>query len=200
MEKTINYKWIKYCLLWKYYLSQSTTNKWRKNPKLLHREIRKENYWEIPEWYEIHHKDWNTLNNDIWNLEMLKRFDHLSIHMKNNYQNKEYKEKNEKHLNEIRDKAKEWHASEEWKERHRKHYEESLWKIEKNQFICKQCWKVFLSSHKNANYCSVKCIREAYKVEMTCSVCWKVFMRNKYRKSRKCYDCSIKTRNFIQSF
>lgn len=197
MENTIVYKWVVYKLLWRYYLSQSTTNKWRKNPKSLHREIRKDNFWEIPDWYEVHHKDWNTYNNDINNLEILCRKDHMRLHNKKNYMNSEYREKNKNHLRSINDKAKERHWSDEWKERHKKHYYESIWKIDPKEFTCKQCWKIFLSKRNNPNFCSPKCIRESYKIEMECSVCWKKFMRNKYRKSRKCEECAIKTREFI---
>lgn len=114
---------VKYRLLshGKYYLSQSNTNKGRRNAKSLHVAIW-EHYNEkpVPKGFNIHHKDGNTFNNDISNLECVNTKEHLSKHGKNNWQNKEFRENGIKQLNSIRDKAKEWHKSKAGLEWHQK--------------------------------------------------------------------------------
>lgn len=50
---------------------------------LKHRYVWEQHNGRIPKGYEIHHKDGDTHNNDIENLEMLSIHDHRSIHAKN---------------------------------------------------------------------------------------------------------------------
>ncbi len=38
------------------------------------------NLEKIPEGYVIHHKDFDKLNNDISNLELISKFEHKSLH------------------------------------------------------------------------------------------------------------------------
>lgn len=54
---------------------------------LLHRDIWEFHYGPIPKDYDIHHKDWNKLNNDISNLMCISKSDHARIykHGKNQY-------------------------------------------------------------------------------------------------------------------
>jgi len=78
----------------KYYLSKSNTNSGRKNPQGLHVAI-----WEfynkrkVPVGYQIHHKDGDTFNNDINNLECLPTGKHLSWHYSKNMENPEFADK-----------------------------------------------------------------------------------------------------------
>ena len=193
MEDIVYYKGVKYRLMrWKYYLSQSTHNSERRWAKSLHREIRKDRYWEIPEGFDIHHIDWNTLNNNINNLIAIPRKKHLSEHMKKRMNQPETHEKYKDHLNEIREKATKRHKSEEGRERHKDHAKNSLQKYQYNH-KCKFCGCERTSYKKQANYCSEKCIRESYKVKLICSKCWKEFLRNKYRKNKDvCSVCRYK--------
>jgi hypothetical protein len=50
------------------------------NGQLLQREVWKDHYGPIPPGYVIHHKDENKLNNDIGNLEIMPRGDHVRLH------------------------------------------------------------------------------------------------------------------------
>ena len=51
--------------------------------KYLHRLIFEDFYkCEIPEGFVVHHKDGNKLNNCILNLQLMRKFDHASIHHK----------------------------------------------------------------------------------------------------------------------
>ena len=51
------------------------------NGKLLHREVWKHFNGEIPEGYVIHHIDGDPSNNDLANLQMLTRSEHVKLHM-----------------------------------------------------------------------------------------------------------------------
>ena len=62
------------------YLGVTINNK----TKLIHRIIWECVNGEIPEGYEIHHIDRNTMNNSIYNLEMIDAFVHNSMHKKGN--------------------------------------------------------------------------------------------------------------------
>ena len=55
-------------------------DKWKKPPFPLHRQIWIDNFGEIPKNFIIHHKDKNTLNNSIENLEILSRSEHAKKH------------------------------------------------------------------------------------------------------------------------
>lgn len=59
-----------------------TSGKEGNNMKLLHRLIWEEYYGPIPEGFDVHHKDENTANNDISNLELISHPKHASHHKK----------------------------------------------------------------------------------------------------------------------
>ena len=83
IQKIITFNGIEYRLMGqgKYYLSQSKSNEGRKYAKGLHVAIWEYyNGKEVPKGYCIHHKDGNTLNNDISNLECIEIREHLSRH------------------------------------------------------------------------------------------------------------------------
>lgn len=51
--------------------------------KSLHRLIFEEVYGEIPEGYDVHHKNGNKLDNCILNLQLIRHDKHASLHHKN---------------------------------------------------------------------------------------------------------------------
>jgi hypothetical protein len=57
-------------------------DKWKEAPVALHRQIWIDSNGPIPKGHIIHHKDGNTLNNLIENLESLSPKDHAILHMK----------------------------------------------------------------------------------------------------------------------
>lgn len=72
--------------------------------------------------------------------------------------------------------------------------------------ICLNCWKVFTSKSKNAEYCSSKCYQRARYLNVTkkttynhvCILCWKQFTNNR-KDSTRCSDCvHIKTDKQIE--
>lgn len=60
-----------------------TTRKEGNNGKYLHRLLYEDFYGEIPEGYEIHHKNGNKLDNCILNLQLASNFEHVLIHSNN---------------------------------------------------------------------------------------------------------------------
>ena len=57
-------------------------DKWKEAPVALHRQIWIDNKGPIQKGYVVHHKDRNTLNNCISNLELLSPSEHAILHMK----------------------------------------------------------------------------------------------------------------------
>lgn len=161
----------------------------------LHRYIWEYYNGEIPKDYDIHHKDHNKFNNEIDNLELLSKVEHLKRHSEE--MSEELKEKYRKNLNEnARPKAIEWHKSKEGREWHKKHFEVSLGNRIKQKFICKNCGKEYETLSNGINkFCSNNC-RSAYRrksgvddIERKCIKCGRSFKVNKYRKTKKCGNC-----------
>lgn len=161
IQEIIIFNGVKYKLMGtkKYYLSQSNTNKGRKNPKGLHVAIWEfYNKKEVPKGYHIHHKDGNPFNNDISNLECISAKQHLSQEGKKNWKNPEYRKKAIKQLKEASEKAKEWHKSKEGREWHKEHAKTSILSAPKHKHICEQCGKEYFSTRKTkTRFCCEKC-------------------------------------------
>lgn len=75
----IIYDWLKFTIYKQGYYRQ--TDK-RDECILLHRYIYEKHYWEIEDWYEIHHIDLDKLNNNIDNLQKLSKSEHSTLHRK----------------------------------------------------------------------------------------------------------------------
>lgn len=167
--------------------------------KRLHREVWKAHYGDIPKGKHVHHKDGNKANNAIENLILLDAAQHVSYHGKL-HDRYEYEVK---HISEMQDLAKEWHASEEGRKWHSEHAKEAWASKEYVERTCTQCGKVFQSkgnySSESNTFCSNKC-KTAYRFKMgydneerICEYCGKVFVKNKYAKAKCCsYECAVK--------
>src|ERR1700722_4176271 len=108
--------------------------------RYLHREVWKAHNGPIPAGHDVHHKDHNTGNNDISNLEILPEFDHHSMHGK-------LLEWDPEHLARIRPLTLEWHRSEEGRKWHAQHGIEAYTKRQPRNYKCKQCGADFQSKH-----------------------------------------------------
>ena len=75
---------------------------------------------KIPKGYDIHHKDGNTDNNTIENLECITEEEHNRKHAEER-KLRGVSEKQRQHLAHIQELAKQWHASPEGLEWHRQH-------------------------------------------------------------------------------
>ena len=177
-----------------YYLSSAIDGKRYR----LHRYIWEYYNGEIPKGYHVHHKDHNKNNNEINNLELLTKKEHIIRHALE--MTDETKEKYRENLNKnARPKAIEWHKSKEGREWHKKQYEMSLGNREKNKFICEYCNKEYETYKQQKNrFCSLKC-KSAYRresgidnIERICLNCKQPFMTNKYGTTKYCYNCRPK--------
>lgn len=168
-------------------------------PKRLHRYIWEKYNGKIPKGCQVHHIDRNKDNNDISNLKLMSEYDHLALHGKRKFLNKEWAKEFE-HEGVLS--SKKWHASKEGHEWHKKHWKkmkDSLYKT--MTFTCANCGKNF-EGHYHSKFCSNKC-KSAYRrkhhlddVERTCVVCGKKFKINKYSKTKTCSrSCASKLSN-----
>lgn len=153
---------------------------------------------EIPKGYQIHHIDMDKRNNDISNLQMMTRQEHMKYHGEN--MREETKEKLRKNLIENAiPKSKEWHRSEDGRKWHSDHGKKAYEKRGLNKYCCTYCGKEFETRHiygEGINtFCSNNC-KSAYRRKMgfddvtkICECCGKEFIENKYHKNKKCKDC-----------
>lgn len=157
---------------------------------------------EIPKGCQIHHKDFNKSNNEVDNLQLLTKKDHLTLHGQS--WSKERYENQIKILNEnARPKASEWHGSESGRAWHKKHFEDTKEKLfAKKSFVCEECGKKFEAVNHGVNrFCSGACRaanrRKSGADDETrkCEWCGNEFTTNKYSKAR---TCCRSCRNFLR--
>ena len=163
--------------------------------KRLHRYVWEKYNGEIPDGYDIHHIDRNKSNNDITNLQLIKKDEHMKLHGK--MQTEEDKQrKRDNLLQNARPKACEWHKSVKGSKWHREHYENMKDKLhEKKEFECKLCGKVFMSTREG--FCSNTC-KSAHRRKMgydnetrKCVYCGEEFIANKYSKATHCSQSCV---------
>lgn len=134
--------------------------------KKLHRDVWVMAFGDVPKNCHIHHRDRDTVNNRLENLECLPAKQHLvetwaaSDKARPGYQH---------FTDDARDKAAEWHASEAgrlWHSRHAKRAK-SWTKWERKPLPCQFCAKVFdclvRKSGNTQKYCSQKCKAASYR-------------------------------------
>ena len=186
-----------------YYLNSKTH-------KRLHRYVWEKYNGVIPNGYDVHHVDHDKSNNDIGNLQLLSRNEHMKLHWKDerfrdSHGELKLTEERRKELREhmhtkVRPKADEWHGSEKGIEWHKKHYEEMKDILHaKKEFKCKNCGKSFISVREG--FCCNAC-KSAYRRKMgydnvtrICACCGKEFVVNKYSKIRYCSRaCTMRDR------
>lgn len=161
--------------------------------KHLHRYVWEQHNGEIPKGYEIHHVDFNTLNNDIENLQMVTIKEHKEIH-RNNISQERLEFMRNNLIENARPKASEWHGSSNGLEWHKKHYKEHKENFhKKDNLICKCCGKEFYGIVRNENrFCSNKCKSKFRRdngldnIKRICITCGKEFEINKYSKTVNC--------------
>lgn len=156
----------------------------------LHRYVWEYYNGEIPDGYDIHHIDRNKDNNDIANLQMLSRTEHMKLHgsMLTNEQRLWMRENLK---SSALPEANKWHGSIEGREWHRQHYEQMKEKLhQKKEYECKNCGKKFMSIKDG--FCCNAC-KSAYRrktgvdnEKRICVYCGKEYEVNKYSKTRYC--------------
>src|SRR4051812_22475800 len=83
----------------------------------LHRKVWEYHNGEIPAGFHVHHKDHNRSNNEIGNLALISKAEHMSLHSRTP-EAREHQKKQIKYMQEL---AKAWHKTEEGREFHSKH-------------------------------------------------------------------------------
>ena len=156
----------------------------------LHREVWKFHNGPIPGGHHVHHKDGNTLNNDISNLECMPAGAHLRDHVRT----PEARQRAREHMNRIRESeaAKAWHQSPAGQAHHSR-LGKAVWaKREKHERTCDQCGTTFESHSATARFCAPKC-KAAWRRAVgadneprTCAVCGVEFACNRYSDQRCC--------------
>jgi hypothetical protein len=131
----------------------------------LHREVWKFYYGSIPRGFQIHHKDRDTTNNDISNLECLPFKKHRNEHL-DEYIKRGRSSEQLAHLAAIQPRTKEWHASAEGREWHRQHAANTLHqegsakpysKMVPRDGKCEWCGSPFKAKSYKRSFCSASC-------------------------------------------
>lgn len=170
--------------------------------KRMHRYVWEFYNGEIPKGCEIHHIDKDKANNNITNLAMLPKKEHITEHTIT--QSKELLDKKRKNIKEkALPEAIKWHKSEVGRGWHSKHSLEIAKNIKEKEYKCVNCGTVFYKKPYGVNkFCSNKC-KAAYRrkigidnVEKICVNCGGVFIDNKYNKRKYCSkECSKSVKN-----
>lgn len=122
----------------------------------LHREIYKDHYGDIPDGMEIHHIDFNPLNNNLENLQLLTKFQHQSLHMKKRWEKPEWGNCVKKYNN-----------HEVCVERGKLSAKKRIQKLlqNKKETICEVCGeKTITLTYAVKKYCSDKCKTRAWRL------------------------------------
>ena len=169
------------------------TNPITKKPIRLHKYVWEKYNGPIPKGYQVHHKDFNPDNNEIENLELLPKSEHLSYH--SNLQDKTWARENL--LKNAVPAAAAWHASEEghkWHSEHGKRTMEARMekKVAKTCQFCGKEYEVPEPLAENSRFCSNNC-KSAWRrkaglddIEVACELCGKHYFTNKYSRKRFC--------------
>lgn len=166
---------------------------WEGRPRYLHRDIYAATHGQIPEGYDVHHKDGNPLNNDISNLEAIPEGDHYRLHAAELNNDPEFVAWRRAHFDRIRPLAAEWHRSEEGREWHREHGRLAYAGREFYERTCDRCGKTYKTRHLGRNrFCSNSC-KAAWRaasgvdqVDRPCEFCGQTFRIYKYFYTKTC--------------
>lgn len=149
---------------------------------------------EIPDGYQVHHRDEDKANNEPGNLALMSGHEHLSWHGR--HMSEERREALRRNLIEHAiPKASEWHRSPEGRAWHSKHAREIEYKT--RRYVCDQCGASFEGGGRieGNHFCSNRC-RSAYRrmmgfdnIERACDRCGAVYQTNKYSPARYCCEC-----------
>lgn len=175
-----------------YYLS---TVNFENGRKRLHRYV-----WEcehgqaIPDGMDVHHKDGDKSNNEIWNLEVITRSEHRAKHDAMDPSISDFRRKNV--IEKALPAANRWHGSEEGIKWHKEQGVKAYAKREPRQYICSWCGSEFHTKHVYSEgdntFCSNKC-KAAFRRDSgvdnevrRCAICGREYIANKYSKVKYC--------------
>ena len=153
-----------------------------------HRWVWINHHGAIPKGMDIHHKDGDKSNNEIENLEMLSRSDHLKEHWKC----PKLREQRRRLLDEQRPKVHEYLRSEEGRKK-QSESSKKAWKKRKSvSVICECCGKEFFTPQSWSKFCSDSCDKKwrrrkkMYNIDIPCTWCGKIFNKDKFSRIECC--------------
>lgn len=157
------------------------------SPVALHRRKWANEHGEIPDGHIIHHKDGDTLNNDLANLECITVSEHAERHPDMGGT------QSEEHLQKMLDGASEWHQSDEGRAWHKQHYENVKEELHKKRYTheCAVCGDEYQTNRKKkTKYCSKECENkqqyQRHQEKRECVVCGDTFETSKYSDAKHC--------------
>jgi len=146
----------------------------------------------IPQGHVIHHKDHDTNNNTLQNLELCNTSDHAKYHSRHRLaRDPQCFSKAVKAAIAV---APAWHKSDEGRAWHRKHSRHVWANMQKEDRKCPVCGKTFQApkGFKKRGFCSANCQSKARRnsgiddEERTCQICGNKFTVNKYARKIMC--------------
>lgn len=154
----------------------------------LHRAVWEHHYGPIPDGCHIHHRNEDTGDNRIENLELATPKSHAAKHW-----TPERAARSTAHLQKVRHLAAAWHRSEAGRKWHREHGKKTIKKVARLEYKCERCGKKYTTLKRRTNrYCSNECRSYARyhrgddNVKRKCPICSKTFMVNRYFKTKTC--------------
>ena len=133
-----------------------------RGPKRMHIAVWEYFNGKIPKTHEIHHKNENTWDNRIENLEIKEK----SIHRRKHAQKRVFEDKEwfDKFHSAGIEAAKLWHKSEEGRQWHSDNGKKTYAEREYRSLICQVCGKEYQTRHKgNTKYCHPNCKAQALR-------------------------------------
>lgn len=164
-------------------------------PIQAHRWVWINHHGTIPKGMDIHHKDGDKDNNEIENLQMLSRSEHLKEHWKD----PELRKERRKQLDILRKQVHEWLRSPEGRKKQSESSKKAWEKRRKDLICCIECGKEIITTQPWTKFCDGSCSmrwRRKHKpnlIEEICPVCHKIFSKEKFTPKRFCsISCGAK--------
>src|SRR3990167_2408703 len=186
-QKTVVFKGITYYL---YPDSKRRSDRvyFSRQGKRLHRSVWEDAYGPIPEGQVIHHKNHDTLDNRLENLELVGRSEHARYHNQPGRRTWDLA-----HLGRIRPLAAAWHSSPEGIAWHQQHGREVAASRVPVVAICQSCGKTYKTIHPSfGRFCSNNC-KSAWRrnsgiddEQRVCPGCGQPFTVNRYARAQTC--------------
>lgn len=162
-----------------------------KSNKRMHRVVWNYFNGQISRFKDVHHKDENSHNNRIENLELLDSKEHSSFHIKKRH--KENPEWSKRFHDAGVEAAKKWHSSDAGKLWHSEQQKINAANSKQKEYECLCCGIKFSRKPFGENkFCSNNCKSQNRRIkgfdneQRSCIECGREFTINKYTKTQSC--------------
>lgn len=156
----------------------------------LHEEIWRDAHGDIPEGYEVHHADFDPLNNELSNLACVTIAEHKELHRERGRQ----RGRERGVPDAARRAATAWHRSEAARPLHVANGHAAWATVETRTEVCEQCDAAYdvRTLHRRDRFCSDKCKSAARRAsgvddeQRSCAVCSAAYTVNRYSRKKTC--------------